>query len=104
VAAYSEDQIKELIACPKTVSDPPKKEMRLFGADWRNDMTLTATNGTEGEFSVFMRKSEDFPENFSIGLKYQPNDGEDVRISVESRATLGTHRLSHFGSIDNRFF
>jgi hypothetical protein len=33
-----------------------------------------------------------------------PLSSEDVRISVESRATLGTHRLSHFGSIDNRFF
>jgi hypothetical protein len=81
VVAYSEDQIKELIECPKTVSDPPKREMRLFGADWRNDMTLTATNGTEGEFSVFMRRNEDFPENFSIGLRYQPNEIVLVRCN-----------------------
>jgi transposase, IS6 family len=29
------------------------------------------------------------------------SDREDVRISVESRGTLGTHRLSHSGSFDN---
>jgi len=48
--------------------------MKLVGADWRNDCKLVA-GGVEGEFSVFMRKSEDFPENFSIGMLYTPKDG-----------------------------
>jgi hypothetical protein len=48
--------------------------MKLVRADWRNDCKLVA-NGIEGEFSVFMRRSEDFPENFSIGLVYAPKDG-----------------------------
>jgi len=42
--------------------------------DLRNDMKLVASDDTEGQFSVFMRKSGDFPENFSIGLIYHPAD------------------------------
>jgi len=38
-------------------------------------MKLTASKDVAGEFAVFMRQSEDFPENFSIGLTYQPKDG-----------------------------
>jgi len=48
--------------------------MKLVGAHWRNDCKLVA-NGVEGEFSVFIRRSEDFPENFSIGIVYEPKDG-----------------------------
>lgn len=63
MAVYSQKDIDDLIACPKTVSDPPKKDMRLVDADWRNDAKLIATDNTTGEFHVFMRKNEDFPEN-----------------------------------------
>lgn len=40
----------------------------------RNDMTLVAED-RPGEFNVFFRRSEDFPENFSIGLSYDQKDG-----------------------------
>ncbi len=31
--------------------------------------------GRPGEFAAFLRRSDDFPENFSIGLLYDPKDG-----------------------------
>lgn len=34
-----------------------------------------ASDGVPGEFLVFLRQNDDFPENFSIGLTYRPNDG-----------------------------
>ena len=37
-------------------------------------MKLVAADPVAGEFQVFMRRSDEFPENFSIGLIYQPND------------------------------
>lgn len=74
MAIYSQSEIDALIACPKKVSEPPKKEMSLVGADFRNDMKLVSSSGFEGEFLVFIRKSEDFQENFSVGLRYQPKD------------------------------
>lgn len=72
---YSQSEIDELIACRKNVSYPPRRQPRLVGADYRNDVKLIASNGDPGEFSVFMRRNEDFPENFSIGMTYQPQDG-----------------------------
>jgi hypothetical protein len=67
-----------LISCPKQVSEPPKREMTLFGADWRNGAKLIASDGTDGVFSIFMRKNEDFREDFSIGLMYCPQDDPET--------------------------
>jgi hypothetical protein len=73
VASYSDDELRALISCPKMISETPKREMKLVGADWRKDMKLLS-EGVAGQFLVFMRRNDDFPENFSIGLTYQPND------------------------------
>ena len=78
MAGFTQSEIDALVSCPKGVSDPPKRTMRLDGSHWRNDAGLLATDGTVGEFGVFMRRSEDFPENFSVGLKYRPGDGRDT--------------------------
>jgi hypothetical protein len=59
----------------KEFSEPPKREMKLDRAHWRNDAKLVASDEVQGEFQMFMRKNEDFPENFSIGLIYSPHDG-----------------------------
>ncbi len=36
---------------------------------------MASTDGIEGTFSMFMRKNEDFSENFSVGLTFSANDG-----------------------------
>jgi hypothetical protein len=71
---YTQNDIDALISCVKKVSDPPRRELRLAGAHWRNDMKLVSVK-VDGEFSAFIRRSDDFPENFSIGLNYDPKDG-----------------------------
>ena len=43
VEEYSQDDIDQLISCPKTILEPPKRELKLVGADWRNDMVLAAS-------------------------------------------------------------
>ena len=75
MGAYSDDEIERLICCPKVISVPPAKNLRLNGAYGRNEAKLVATDGTKGTFSMFMRKNEDFPEDFSIGLMYRSEDG-----------------------------
>lgn len=99
MAAYSQKDIDDLIACPKSVSDPPKKDMRLVDADWRNDAKLVATNNTVGEFHVFMRKNADFPENFSIGLIYQPNDGSGEVVLLRCNGPHGIYNGWSGGAI-----
>lgn len=71
---YSQNDLDSLISCAKTIQEPPKRERRLVGADWRNDMRLVSAEHA-GDFAVFLRQSEDFPENFSIGLVYDAKDG-----------------------------
>jgi len=69
----TKERIEYLIQCPKKIVDPPRREMTLGNGHWRNGMTLQSTDG-EHAFSVFMRKNEDFEENFSIGLMYSPRE------------------------------
>jgi len=64
MAVYTQAEIDARISCSKNVSEPPKKHRKLVGADYRNAMKLVASSIGDGEFGVFMRQSEDFPENF----------------------------------------
>ena len=69
-------QLQVLLVVPKLISEPPRREMKLERGSWRNDMRLKSVEGGH-DFRVFMRKSEDFPENFSIGLIHRPTDGSE---------------------------
>lgn len=52
---YNQDDIDQLISCPKTILEPPKRELKLVGADWRNDMVLAASSDDlKGRFPVFI--------------------------------------------------
>jgi hypothetical protein len=81
VATFSQTELDGLISCPKEITEPPKRDRKLDGAQFRNDAKLVASNETKGEFAMFIRQNEDFPENFSIGLTYSPHDGRD-RITL----------------------
>ena len=67
----TEQNIADLIACPKEVVDPPRREME--GRMKRNEMTLRSAD-KKPEFRVFLRQAEEFLENFSIGLVYLPHE------------------------------
>lgn len=94
MAAYSQNELDELISCPKEVSEPPRREMELDGANWRNDAKLVASNRIQGDFAMFMRKNEDFPENFSIGLIYNPNDERGKIILLRCNGKHGDFNRS----------
>jgi len=67
--------ITDLITCPKRIVEPPKKTMTLKNRSFRNDMKLVSFD-EEKSFYVFMRISEDFPDDFSIGLIYSSPEGK----------------------------
>ncbi|OIO97704.1 MAG: hypothetical protein AUJ92_03055 [Armatimonadetes bacterium CG2_30_59_28] len=56
---YTEEDLEQLISCPKRISQAPRREMR--------------TDGKHG-FRAFMRHSLEFAEDFSLGLVYVPKD------------------------------
>lgn len=101
---FTDQELAELITCPKQVVEAPRREMRLDGKMKRNEMTLKSPDGKH-QFRVFMRQSDDFPENFSVGLIYQPGEepGEVILIRCNGQhggtrvhphhAVFHTHRM-----------
>lgn len=70
---YTQKELEVLVSCPKRIVESPRKEMKQARGCLRNDMQLESIDGKIG-FSVFMRKNERFPENFSIGLNVHPKN------------------------------
>jgi len=83
----TEEEIDQLIHCHKEITVSPKKEMFLGNGHWRNDMKVQSLDG-EHDFLVFIRKNEDFEENFSIGLAYYPRD---IRGEIHLLRCNGPH-------------
>jgi hypothetical protein len=93
--------IQELISCEKKITDPPKKDLVLKNRSFRNDMKLSSLDGTYS-FSVFLRISEDFQEDFSIGLMYISKEGKlymVFRCNGPHGETVSEYRSQtpHFG-------
>lgn len=74
---FSDTDLEALIACPKTIVDPPRKDLLQEGAHLRNDFKCQAADGDQ-RFRVFMRQATAFPENFSIGLVCLLDDGSEL--------------------------
>ncbi len=63
---YTQEEIDSLIGCPKIVTEPPKRDMKLDRGHFRNDMLLKSVDGS-ADFRAFMRRSEDLPETSPLG-------------------------------------
>lgn len=89
---FSEQDIADLIACPKDVVDPPRREMKLEGRMKRNEMTLRSAD-KKYEFRVFLRQAEEFQENFSIGLIYLPHEDPGEFVLIRYNGQHGGTRM-----------
>lgn len=94
MAAFTQIEIDALIRCPKKVVEAPRRTMRQEGAYLRNAAKLAAVNEVEGDFLIFLRENEDFPENFSIGLIYSPRDGRDAITLLRCNGKHGDYNKS----------
>lgn len=90
---YTQQEIDDLIGCPKVVSEPPKRDMKLDRGHLRNDMRLKSADG-KLEFRVFMRRSEDLPENFSVGLAFLAKDGSGELVLLRCNGPHGGYNES----------
>lgn len=71
----TEQQIQDLIGCPKKITKrEPARGYREGGRHLRCDLELECAQDSGTTFTVFIRQSTEFMENFSIGLRYQTND------------------------------
>lgn len=95
MARFLQEEIERLIKCPKKVTSPPPRDFVSEGAHLRLDAKLVSTDGTECAFSVFVRKSIHFPENFSVGLIHNSKDG---RGDITLMRCNGPHGVYNAGS------
>ena len=56
---YSQQELEEVIICPKSIIEPPLKDMRLERGHFRKDFKLESISD-KIKFSAFMRKNEYF--------------------------------------------
>ncbi len=70
---YSQEELEDLISCLKRITEPPKEKMVLVNRYLRNGMKLKSVDDNY-EFYIFMRQSDSFKEDFSVGLNYRPID------------------------------
>lgn len=102
---FTDQELGHLISCSKEIVEAPRREMRQDGKMKRNEMTLKSSTSKD-EFRVFLRQSDDFPENFSIGLVYIPGEepGEFILLRYNGQhggtkvhphhALFHSHRMS----------
>ena len=97
MALLADPEIAELISCKKLVTDSSRRSMRVEGQHLRADIKLQSEDGTK-QFAIFIRQSTEFVENFSIGLRYIPNDGTDSVILLRCNGPHGPSNGSLSGS------
>lgn len=71
--AWTQEELDNLIACPKIVKKPPAKSLTDAEAYLRGEFEAHSAAG-DMDFLIFMRRSKVFEEDFSIGLVYSPDD------------------------------
>jgi len=75
---YTDNGISELVGCPKTIKEAPRRDMKEENRHRRNDLVVISDDGVE--FDVFIRQSLDFAEDFSIGLVCHAPDGKRITL------------------------
>ena len=71
---YTQEELESLTRCPKKIVDPPRRSPALANGHYQNGMILESLDGKH-KFHAFMRQNAKFPEDFSVGLEYLPEDG-----------------------------
>jgi hypothetical protein len=73
-------RINELIECDKEITDAPTRDYEDEYRHRRKDFRLRAIDDPKLLFSVFMRQSLEFDEDFSLGLVYLSPDGKRMTL------------------------
>ena len=63
----TEELLQEVLSCPKISRRADRKRMTSSNRSKRNTVYLSSENG-KYEYKLFMRQSEEFMEDFSVGL------------------------------------
>ncbi len=84
--------IEELIACKKTVVEPPKDMKEGRSGFIKKTFTLISLDG-QHSFSGFITQNLIFIENFSIGLSYSPKDEKGKIVLLRCNGPMGALKI-----------
>jgi len=76
---FTDEYLNFLISEEKIISVAPKKEFKMENQNFRNSFELISSDGKR-KYSVFLRKHNEFQENFSIGLRFFPFDSPSFQL------------------------
>jgi hypothetical protein len=75
----TEENINYLITCEKEIIETEHKDLKSNQGHKRNNFRLLSSD-EKHQFSAFLRVNITFPENFSIGLVYQPVNDREIML------------------------
>lgn len=91
----TEDILNALIHCKKEIIEHPKKAMKEINNSRRNDFTAISAKNVftkPQKFTIFIRQSCEFTEDFSIGLIWKPEGYSCGIILVRFNGAHGKNR------------
>ena len=100
----SEQQLHDLITCPKEIISKPRKEFLCSNGCRRND--FTAKSSTNQSFRIFMRQNLRLPEDYSIGLIWECQENQEDIILCRFNGPHGgnkkvaTHFVTHIHELN----
>ena len=89
---YTDDDLDQLICCPKRITAPPRKELRIQGQMLRSELELESLDGQHA-YRAYIRQSRQFAENFSVGMDYQRKDEPGSFCLIRCNGMHGGHKV-----------
>lgn len=87
----TDEYLQEIISCPKRVIKADRKKMVLDNRHYKNKLDLMSVD-EKYTFKMFMRKSDEFIEDFSVGLIWtNPQEYIGINKSVIMLRCQGPH-------------
>jgi len=88
---YEQEYIENLFRCEKEIIEPPTKEYKEDRGHMKKNFTLCSADGSF-LFRAFIRFNTKFPENFSIGLDYNPREEKGTICLLRCNGTHGENK------------
>ena len=88
---YEQKYIDSLFTCEKEIVEPPSKDYKESRGHMKMNFTMSSLDGTLS-FRAFIRFNIKFPENFSIGLDYNPREEKGTICLLRCNGTHGENQ------------
>ena len=88
---YEDEHIEKLLKCEKEINDPPTSNYKEDRGHKKKNFTLRSSDGLY-VFRGFIRYNIRFPENFSVGLDYNPREEKGTICLLRCNGSHGENK------------